>query len=54
MAPKNKSDSKIQSVRMPAYLDGAISEQAKKNERSINSEIVFRLKRSFEQEQAAA
>lgn len=53
---ENQTDKKIRSssIRFPSNLWDEITDSAKKNLRSTNSEIVIRLQRSLEQEQAAA
>lgn len=41
-------------LRAPVAVMQAITQTAKKNQRSMNSEIVFRLQKSLEREQSAA
>jgi hypothetical protein len=56
MNTPTKAQTTVRSVRMPASVLAEVSKTAERNERSVNREIVFHLKRSLsiEAEKSAA
>lgn len=51
---KQKEKTTVTSVRLPESLMQEVSDKAKKNFRSINAEIFYRLRKSIESENRAA
>ncbi|PHS23517.1 MAG: hypothetical protein COA83_09775 [Methylophaga sp.] len=54
MSNSNITNRKTTTLRASGNLLQSLSVEAKKNQRSINSEMVFRLENSLKREQAAA
>lgn len=54
MTTKKKPETAVTSVRLPVELRDELNNQAEKNFRSMNQEIVFRLRKSVKGNHQAA